>query len=173
VSCFWLLVASLLCNSRRLCSLFVKTCAECAREFVPSSRHKRCPRCRAKNTCQCGRPKMVTSLTCTVWRKNGGKSNSNWKGGRTTHKRGYVMVWAPEHPRGARSKYVFEHILVLEASIGRYLIQGESVHHRNGVRGDNRIENLELWTRPQPEGIRVQDAVDWARTIIETYDHPT
>jgi|SRR5665213_2575424 len=104
--------------------------------------------------------------------KNGGASNSNWKGGRTTHKRGYVIVWVPEHPRGARSKYVFEHILVMEASIGRWLVQGESVHHQNGVRGDNRIENLELWTRPQPTGIRVQDAVNWARTIIEMYDHP-
>ena len=130
----------------------VRTCAECAREFIPSSRHKSCPRCRAKNSCQCGRPKMVASATCSTRRKSGGGSNANWKGGRTAHKRGNGMVWAPKHPRAARSRYVFEHILVMEESIGRCLIEGETVHHRNGVRSDNRIRNLELWTRPPTDG---------------------
>lgn len=81
------------------------------------------------------------------------------------------MVWAPKHPRAARSRYVFEHILVMEESIGRSLIEGETVHHRNGVRSDNRIRNLELWTRPQLTGIRVQDAIEWARRLIELYDN--
>jgi len=39
--------------------------------------------------------------------------------------------------------------------------------HRNGVRDDNRPQNLELWTRPQPSGIRVGDAVEWARAILD------
>ncbi len=76
-----------------------------------------------------GRPKMVASATCSTCRKSGGGSNANWKGGQTTHKRGYVMVWAPKHPRAARSRYVFEHILVMEESIGRCLIEGETVRH--------------------------------------------
>ncbi|HEY3942073.1 MAG TPA: HNH endonuclease signature motif containing protein [Acidimicrobiales bacterium] len=80
------------------------------------------------------------------------------------------MVRAPGHPRAAqRSPYVFEHIIVAERALGRYLVEGESVHHRNGVRDDNRLENLELWTRPQPSGIRVSDAVEWAREIYDRY----
>ena len=79
------------------------------------------------------------------------------------------MVRAPNHPRAKRSSYVFEHILVAEALLERYLEPGESVHHRNGVRDDNRPENLELWTRPQPSGIRVSDAIAWAVTILERY----
>lgn len=83
------------------------------------------------------------------------------------------MVRVPEHPRARpTSPYVFEHILVAEELLGRYLFDGESVHHRNGVRHDNRPENLELWTRPQPSGIRVSDAIMWARQIYERYVEP-
>jgi hypothetical protein len=92
------------------------------------------------------------------------------EGGRSRHKAGYVMVRAPDHPRAISGPYVFEHILVAEELLGMYLIDGETVHHRNGVRDDNRPENLELWTTPQPSGIRVSDAIEWARAILERYE---
>lgn len=57
----------------------------------------------------------------------------------------------------------------MEDLLGRHLYPDENVHHLNGVRDDNRPENLELWTRPQPAGIRASDALKWARTIIERY----
>jgi hypothetical protein len=100
-----------------------------------------------------------------------GPSNGNWKGGRTVHKAGYIMVQCPGHPRGGKSAYVFEHIIVMEQILGRFLLPNETVHHRNGVKDDNRPENLELWTRPQPSGIRVEDAVGWARQVLADYGH--
>jgi len=78
------------------------------------------------------------------------------------------MVRAPGHPRAGRSPYVFEHILIAEEILDRYLVDGVSVHHINRVRDDNR-PNLELWTRPQPSGITVSDAIAWARSIYDRY----
>jgi hypothetical protein len=58
----------------------------------------------------------------------------------------------------------------METQLGRYLLRGENVHHRNGRRDDNRPENLELWVRGQPNGSRVADAIAWAREILTRYE---
>ncbi len=58
----------------------------------------------------------------------------------------------------------------MEAMLGRYLLPGENVHHRNGVPSDNQPENLELWVKPQPPGCRVEDAIAWAREILARYE---
>ena len=70
-----------------------------------------------------------------------------WKGGRIYEKRGYVKLFLPEHPQCDSKGYVYEHRYVMEKHLGRPLIKEEDIHHINGVKDDNRIENLELHTR--------------------------
>lgn len=83
--------------------------------------------------------------------------------------KGYILMYRPEHPHADMAGRVPHHRLVMEEYLGRYLRENENVHHKNGVRDDNRLENLELWVVSQPSGQRPQDLVAWALQIIETY----
>ena len=74
-----------------------------------------------------------------------GENHPMWKGGIKIHEQGYIYRWKPEHPFADNQGYVREHRLVMEEYIGRYLTKEEVVHHKNGVKTDNKIENLFLF----------------------------
>ena len=84
-----------------------------------------------------------------------GKRSTAWKGGIIKDKFGYIQIWMPEHPNskiGRGKSYIHEHRLVMSKHLNRPLTKDEFVHHRNGVKDDNRIENLEIMTKKVHRG---------------------
>lgn len=75
-------------------------------------------------------------------RERSGKKHWQWKGGRMKDKDGYILILKKKHPLANNFGYVREHRLVVEKKLGRYLNPSESVHHLNGIKDDNRLENL-------------------------------
>jgi len=123
---------------------------------------------------KCGGKKSNTAVCC---KKCGsrvygfGPESCTWKGGRVVTKHGYVLAYCKGHPAATKAGvYVHEHRLVMEKMIGRYLVKGENVHHKNGNRSDNRPENLELWNTHQPQGKRPCDLIKYAKEILAQYE---
>lgn len=122
-----------------------RECQVCHRMFptIPSRHGKYCSKhCSGKAT--------------TPFKELKGYKHHAWKGGMIDAK-GYIKLHVPTHPYATCHKYVFEHRLVMEKHLGRYLLPHEKVHHLNGNRRDNGIENLELWTVRHVEGVRTKD----------------
>jgi hypothetical protein len=133
-----------------------RACAGCGKLFVgcPIKRGDKKPTHHCSRTCGV-KAAYARKEHPMGWR---GERSRRWRGGKVV-RRGYVFVHMPEHLscQGNKRRYVAEHRLVMEQVLGRYLEPHEQVHHKNGVRNDNRPENLELWRVHQPPGQRAHE----------------
>ena len=93
------------------------------------------------------------------------------KGDGHLSKSGYKCIYKKNHPNSQKSGLIFEHIFIMSEHLGRPLVKGETVHHRNGIRNDNRIENLELWSSAQCKGQRVEDKIHWCKEFLANYGY--
>jgi len=109
-----------------------KICTNCNKVFLRRSSTKDNPRSFCTRKCQ--------------YQYNKKGNAGAYKNGKRFNDHGYVMLLRPDHPRKVAGQYVYEHILVIENKIKRFLLPGEIVHHINGIKDDNREENLWLMT---------------------------
>ncbi len=88
-----------------------------------------------------------------------------------TNDKGYIYRrrYVRRFPGDRRAEQQLQHRYIMSEFLGRELRPEETVHHKNGIHHDNRIENLELWTKSQPYGQRVADLIGWAEWILNTY----
>lgn len=90
-----------------------------------------------------------------VPKANVGANNPNFAGGKYVDDKGYVRILMPDHPRNIKG-YVYEHRLLMEQYIGRYLMPWETVHHINEIKTDNRIENFFLCTHKEHSALHME-----------------
>lgn len=150
------------------CQYGTAVCETCGEEFV-----KRPPQQKG------ARDNRYCSYKCR-W----AAARSRDEYGRYLNAEGYVILdkrWSEREPsRGMnangytrlnlrRDGRVLEHRHVMETHLGRALLPDETVHHINGVKTDNRLENLELWSSKHPKGQRIEDLVAWAQEILARY----
>ena len=163
------------CHNQYRLRKVTKSCANCGNPFIVKSckenqvncsiackheysrAHRKCTQCHAEVSVM----KSLATKSKVIFCDAGCRS-AYWASHKSSTTYGYVKVWH----EGRRT---MEHTLVMERHLGRRLSRNENVHHLNGIRSDNRIENLELWTTKQPPGQRVADRLEWANEVLGEY----
>ena len=164
---------------QRFCSLF------CRRHTWSRSRFELPPKMKKLSCAVCGHEFIQKRRTNTeycnqnckklgVFRKFRGLEvygpKKHIKGSGYIQANGYKVL-SLKHPNSSKRNQILEHTLIMSNKLGRALRKGETVHHKNGIRDDNRLENLELWSKSHPPGQRVEDKIQWCKEFLESYEH--
>lgn len=162
-----------------------KTCPQCKNEFKAKAAHaerrvycshkckgeartnaalvaKTCPACGDEFMSQPYRGAKYCSETCA--RRQMGENKRVPGGWYVMGKSGYIA-------RTRNGTTELQHRVVMEEILGRSLYPHENVHHKNGLKADNRPENLEVWVTKQPKGQRPEDIIEWAIAWLESHGY--
>ena len=105
-----------------------------------------------------GKAKNQLCLKCS----HGGKRHARWAGGRNDKGKGYIRIWLDSgdffYQMTDLHGYVLEHRLLMAKHLGRCLHQWEVVHHKNHIKTDNRIENLQLYSDTRHNQLTILEA---------------
>ena len=149
------LAKSHFCNKECVSKWLIRQSSiECICSFCGKTIHTQANRVNRNSNNFCNKECYVKWLPNTLK----AHKNPSWKGGRVTTHEGYIRKYMPEHPN-SNHQYILEHRFVMEKKLGRYLTKNEIVHHLNGIRDDNRPENLHVTIRGKHE----------KNTVIELY----
>lgn len=149
------------------CSMNETSLSVGSENWLEVFRKKDSAKCRIEK-CNIG-PPFIRGLCNTHYQRAQRSGDENYvphmasKGSGFVNKQGYRVV---SDGNGGKIK---EHRLVMQKHLGRELLPDENVHHKNGNRSDNRLENLELWSTKQPQGKRIEDLVSYAKEILKLY----
>jgi len=88
-------------------------------------------------------------IVCHKIKGQKGSNNHHWKGGIKMTPKGYIMIYKPNNPSSLVNGYMLEHRYIMEKSLNRFLKDDEVVHHINGIKSDNRIENLKIMSNSE------------------------
>lgn len=146
-----------------------KTCSvECGNELKKVDRSVECTACKKMFVRPHGKQRTYCSRSCAMTGRARGGQNKKGEGATSSHAAGYVL-------QKVGTAWIMQHRLVMEKVLGRTLEAHERVHHKNGVRDDNRPENLELWTtkHKDPAGVRQIDHVRFLLSQLSAKERKT